>query len=62
MRRHEVSDAQWEMIADLMPRAVRRGGDRWRDHRQVLNGLMRRFATGAPWRALPERHGSGSRP
>jgi transposase len=62
MRRHELRDAQWELIADLVPRTGRRGGDRWRDHRQVVNGLMRRLATGAPWRDLPERHGPGSRP
>ena len=57
MRRHELSDAQWELIADLMPRAGRRGGGRWRDHRQVVNGLMWKLATGAQWRDLPERYG-----
>ena len=53
MRRHELSDAQWELIADLMPCAGRRGGGRWRDHRQVVNGLMWKLATGAQWRDLP---------
>jgi transposase len=33
----------------------RRGG-RWRDHRQVLNGILFRGAPGA-WRDLPERYG-----
>ena len=40
MRRHELSDAQWELIVDLMPRAGRHVGGRWRDHRQVVNGLV----------------------
>ncbi len=57
MRRHELSDAQWELIADLMPWSGRRGGGRWRDHRQVVNGLMWKLATGAQWRDLPERYG-----
>ena len=57
MRRHELSDAQWELIADLMPRSGQRGGGRWRDHRQVVNRLMWKLSTGAPWRDLPERHG-----
>src|SRR4028119_277466 len=57
MRRHELSDAQWELIADLMPRAGRCGGGGWRDHRQVVNGLMWKLATGAQWRDLPERYG-----
>ncbi len=57
MRRHELSDAQWELIVDLMPRSGRRGGGRWRDHWQVVNGLMWKLGTGAQWRDLPERYG-----
>ena len=34
----------------------KRGG-RWRDHRQVLNGILFRVRTGLPWRDLPERYG-----
>jgi transposase len=34
----------------------KRGG-RWRDHRQVLNGIVFRVRTGIPWRDLPERYG-----
>ena len=34
----------------------KRGG-RWRDHRQVLNGILFRTRTGIPWRDLPERYG-----
>ncbi|MFF8478640.1 transposase [Streptomyces sp. NPDC015414] len=32
-----------------------RAGGRWRDHRQVLEGIMFKFRTGVPWRDLPER-------
>src|SRR4028118_680159 len=62
MRRHELSDAQWELIADLMPRAGRRGGGRWRDHRQVGNGLTWKRAPGAQRRGRPRRvWGGGGR-
>ncbi len=57
MRRHEVTDEQWELVAELMPRGSPRGGGRWRDHRQVLNGLLWRLCTGAQWRDLPDRYG-----
>ena len=30
---------------------------RWRDHRQVVNGILYRLRTGVPWRDLPERFG-----
>jgi transposase len=33
------------------------GGRRWRDHRQVLNAILWKMRTGAPWRDLPERYG-----
>ena len=32
-------------------------GRRWRDHRQVLNAILWKLRTGAPWRDLPERYG-----
>lgn len=57
MRRHELSDEQWNLISELMPPTSRRGGGRWRDHRQVVNGLFWRLCTGAQWRDLPGRYG-----
>jgi transposase len=30
---------------------------RWRDHRQVLNEILWKLRTGAPWRDVPERYG-----
>jgi len=35
---------------------AQRGG-RWRDHRQVINGILFRVRTGVPWRDVPERFG-----
>jgi transposase len=56
-RRHELSDEQWDPIAGLMPGASPRGGGRWRDHRQIMNGLLWKLCTGAQWRDLPGRYG-----
>lgn len=29
----------------------------WRDHRQVVEGIVHRYRTGVPWRYLPQRFG-----
>ncbi|MEU8310794.1 IS5 family transposase [Actinomadura sp. NPDC048955] len=57
MRRHELTDAAWRRIEPLLPAQPARGG-RWADHRTVLNGVLWKLATGAPWRDLPERYGN----
>ncbi|MGP3637925.1 IS5 family transposase [Streptomyces sp. 24-1644] len=54
--RGELTDAAWERIEPLLPRVDGRGRP-WRDHRQVVNGVLWRLWTGAPWRDLPERYG-----
>jgi transposase len=43
-------------IEPLLPAPGRRSG-RWRDHRQVVNGILWKLRTGAPWRDIPERYG-----
>jgi transposase len=54
--RGELTDKAWARIEPLLPPTGRRGG-RWRDHRQVLNAILWKLRTGAPWRDLPERYG-----
>ena len=54
--RGEVTDAAWAVLTPLLPTNGRRG-KQWRDHRQVVNGILWRLRTGAPWRDLPERYG-----
>ena len=56
MRRHELTDQQWELIAPFFPANGQRGGQ-WSDHRTALNGILWRLNTGAPWRDLPPRYG-----
>ncbi len=55
--RGELTDKAWDRIEPLLPSGGRRGGQ-WRDHRQVINGILWKIRTGAPWRDLPERYGS----
>jgi transposase len=39
-----------------MPQAVGRSRP-WRDHRQVVEGIVYRYRTGIGWRDMPERFG-----
>jgi transposase len=57
MKRHALTDEQWELIRPLLPRRTARTGRLPRDERQMLDGIMWILATGAPWRDLPERFG-----
>ncbi len=54
--RGEITDKAWEQIASLLPENGRRGGQ-WSEHRKVVNGILWRLRTGAPWRDLPSRYG-----
>lgn len=57
MVRQEISDEAWEWIEPLLPaRAPRRGGQ-WREHRSMLEAMVWRFRTSAPWRDVPEHYG-----
>ena len=56
-RRFELTDDEWERLAPLLPAMTPQRGGRWRDHRQVLNGILFRVRTGVPWRDLPDRYG-----
>ncbi len=39
MRRYELTDEEWEVIADLFPTSRSRGRP-WRDHRAMINAMM----------------------
>ncbi|MGI5485632.1 IS5 family transposase [Microtetraspora malaysiensis] len=56
MRRGELTDKAWQRIEPLLP-ATDGKGRPWRDHRQVIDGILWRLRTGAPWREIPERYG-----
>lgn len=57
VRRHELTDEEWARLAPLLPSEKPRTGKPNKDHRLVVNGILWRLGTGAPWRDLPERYG-----
>lgn len=60
IRRHELTDAQWAVVAALLATLLspaKKPGRPNTDHRVILNGILWKIRTGAPWRALPERYG-----
>jgi transposase len=55
MARFDLSDAEWRIIAPLLPNKPR--GVPRADDRRVINGIFYVLRTGSPWRDLPERYG-----
>ena len=58
VRRHELTDEQYARLAPLLPPEKPATGRPNLGHRTVLNGILWRLRTGAPWRDLPERYGN----
>jgi transposase len=52
----ELTDQAFTRVQPLLPADSRRGKP-WRDHRQVLGGILWKLHTGRPWRDVPERFG-----
>lgn len=52
-----LNDAQWARIEPLMPSSDGQRGRPFRDHRQVIEGIVYRLRTGIAWRDLPSVFG-----
>jgi transposase len=52
-----LSDAQWSLIADLLPTRTRKQGRPFRDACQMVEGIIYRYRCGIPWRDVPEAFG-----
>ena len=57
VRRYELSDVEWETLQRFLPSVVTGGRPRV-DDRRVLNGMVWKIRSGAPWRDVPPRYGS----
>ena len=58
MSRDQVlTDAQWARIEPLLPSSNGKRSRPFRDHRQVLEGIVFRYRVGCPWRDVPDRFG-----
>jgi transposase len=49
-----MTDAEWNVVAPLLPTAKRLGRPRTADLREVLNGILYISTTGCQWRLLPK--------
>ena len=54
--RYALTDRQWRQIEQFLPPNGHRG-KQWKDHRNVINGILWILRTGAPWRDLPKEFG-----
>lgn len=56
----DLTDEQWAVLEPVLPGEeripARKRGRRWRNSREVLNGILWVLRTGAPWRDLPKRY------
>ena len=58
--RGELTDQEWERLQPLLPAEKPERGRPNTDHRRIIDGILWRERTGAPWRDLPERYGPWS--
>ena len=54
-KRHELTEVEWARLQPLLP--PRKAGKQRRDDRPIVNGILWKLATGAPWRDRRERYG-----
>jgi len=52
-----LSDAQWALIEQLLPRSEHARGPNFKNNRQIVEGILYRLRTGVPWRDLPRCFG-----
>src|ERR1700730_3069603 len=56
-RERVLTDEQWARIEPLMPSPDGQKSRPFRDHRQVVEGIIYRLRTGIAWRDLPASFG-----
>jgi transposase len=49
----DLTEAEWALVAPLIPPAKRGGNKRTVDVREIVNGIMYVLGTGCQWAALP---------
>ena len=57
MSRGDVSEAEWRVLKGLLPAERGRKSRPAFDNRMIVNGILWRIRTGAPWRDVPEKYG-----
>ena len=59
-RRHELTDAQWNQIQDLLPGKEGDPGRTAADNRLFVNAVLYVLKTGIPWEDVPARYGKSN--
>ena len=57
IRRYELTDTEWDALSRYLPSTVTGGRSR-QDDRRVMNDIVWKIRSGAPWRDVPARYGS----
>ena len=57
VKRYELSERQWQRIAQLLPGKIGDPGRTGADNRRFVNGVLWVLRSGARWHDLPERYG-----
>ncbi|MFE3291540.1 IS5 family transposase [Rhodococcus sp. NPDC059234] len=52
-----IGDEQWAIVEPLLPSSDGNRGRPFRDHRQVVEGIVYRYRTGIAWRDMPAEFG-----
>ncbi len=52
-----ISDRVWAWMEPLLPSTKGKRGGRFRDSRQVIEGIAYKYRTGVPWRDVPAEFG-----
>jgi transposase len=55
--RADLTDAQWAVLAPLLPKGTKLGRPPKWSKRQLIDGIRWRVRVGAPWRDVPARYG-----
>jgi transposase len=55
--RADLTDAQWAVLAPLLPVGMKAGRPPKWTRRQLIDGIRWRVRVGAPWRDVPLRYG-----
>jgi transposase len=58
MGRYDLSDEQYALIELHLPTNTKKTGHPYGPHRPIINGILWRRQTGAPWADIPERYGN----
>lgn len=58
MNRHALTDAQWAVIAPLLPQRKPGPSRRRADDRRTLDGILHVLKTGCAWDDMPREHGA----